>query len=238
MVSQDWRLIVAAILSGSRIPISCYYCTWYACRWVQHEGDCESQGQIGGRILNERLWVLREKFLEWGSVEREKMLLKVSQAEYVRKALKRFTWQMLNLWMSTRRSLQALGGRDSDYRRCLGSHIRGAICINCGQPDVCYGLHDTRHCSSSESCHHIHEQPWEGALESCEVDLEISKGQFRYNVVLWRHDRSAVGICWLRLCGWCRQSEEYHWLCLHFGKWSCELGVEAVEDIVLSTTEA
>ena len=54
---------------------------WYACSWVQHEGDCESQGQVGGRILNEVLW---RKFLEWESTEKEKRLLKVSQAEYVK----------------------------------------------------------------------------------------------------------------------------------------------------------
>jgi len=35
-----------------------------------------------------------------------------------------------------------------------------------------------------------HEQPWDGALESCEVDPEISEGQFRYDIVLWRHERS------------------------------------------------
>jgi len=33
------------------------------------------------------------------------------------------------------------------------------------------------------------------ALERCEVDLEISEGQFRYGIVLWRHERSATRIC-------------------------------------------
>jgi len=33
-----------------------------------------------------------------------------------------------------------------------------------------------KYCSSSVSCQHIHEQAREGALESCEVNLEISEG--------------------------------------------------------------
>jgi len=54
----------------------------------QDEGDCESQGQVGERILNERLGSSEENC--WNEhEEREKRLLKISQAEYV-KVLKRF----------------------------------------------------------------------------------------------------------------------------------------------------
>jgi len=56
------------------------------------------------------------------------------------------------------------------------AHVGGVICISDGQPDVCYGLHETRHCSSSESYQQIHEQPREGALESCEWILRYLKG--------------------------------------------------------------
>jgi len=46
------------------------------------------------------------------------------------------------------------------------------------------GLPETRNCSSSGSYPQIHEQPREKALESCEVDLEISEEEFKYDIVL------------------------------------------------------
>ena len=123
-----------------------------------------------------------KKILEM-RINREKRLLKISQAEYV-EVLKRFN-------MADAKSMNvSLGGhfKLSEAQTLMTedekAHVGGVICISDGQPDVCYGLHETRHCSSSESYQQIHEQPREGALESSEVDSEISKGEFRYGIVL------------------------------------------------------
>jgi len=38
------------------------------------------------------------------------------------------------------------------------THIEGDICISCKQLDICYGLYETKHYSSSGSCQQVYEQ--------------------------------------------------------------------------------
>jgi len=48
-------MITVAISSSLRIPTSYYYCIDDMRCQIKHEEDCESQEQVGERILNERL---------------------------------------------------------------------------------------------------------------------------------------------------------------------------------------
>jgi len=170
---------------------------WYTCCWVQHEGDCESQGQFGEKNLNEGLGSYEKNSWNENQQREKRGCWKYHRLSVWRRCWRSLTWQMLNLLTFHSEVTSSSKGIDSDDRRWKGFHVIGVICISYEQPDVCYGLHEIRHRSSNESCQQIHEQSREEALESCELDSEISEGQFRYNIVLWRHRRSPVWIYWL-----------------------------------------
>jgi len=61
-----------------------------ACCRIKHERDCKSQGQVGERILNEGLGSSKQNFWNEDQQREKKEDVEISQAEYVKKVLKRF----------------------------------------------------------------------------------------------------------------------------------------------------
>jgi len=145
-------------------------CRWYVCCRIKHEGDCESQGQVGRRILSEELGSSKEN--SWNEdQQREKELLKISQAEYIENVLKRFNMyaKPVNVPLGGYFKLSKAHGSDNKKWEC--SHVKCIICISCGHLDVCYSLHEARNCLSNGSCQHVYEQSRERVLRSNKVNL-------------------------------------------------------------------
>ena len=112
-------------------------------------------------------------------------MLKILQAEYVEKVLKRYNMsdaKPVNVPLGGHFNLskaQTLTTKDENvlmsevpYKSAVGNLKYAMVCTK------------AKHCSSSRSRQQVFEQSWEGKLENGKVDLEISEREFRYVIVL------------------------------------------------------
>ena len=120
--------------------------------------------------------------------------MKVSQVDYV-KMLKRFNMadpKLVNVPLEGHFKLSKTQILSTKDEKALMSEVTYALAVGslmyvmtCTRRDIAQAVGVvSKYMSSSEK----------ETLESCEVDSEISEGQFRYNTVLWRYESSAAGI--------------------------------------------